>query len=86
VSSKRRRRRNQCASKIRHKSMEDANYAAYLLRRDKGRLIHAYKCQFCHHWHVGHTARQRTREKLRRLLSLAFEGESKSGKAGGAED
>jgi len=82
MSSKRRQRRNQCAGKSRHESKENADYAAYLMRRDKRAWLHAYKCRFCRHWHVGHTAGQRMRERVRRLLSLSLDG----AKSGGVKD
>lgn len=74
MSSKRRQRRNQCAGKIRHRLREDAEYAAYLLRRDKGLLLRAYRCRFCRQWHLGHTTGQKIREKVSRLLSWSPEG------------
>lgn len=24
-------------------------------RREKGRNLKAYPCEFCHHWHIGHS-------------------------------
>lgn len=54
MASKRHIRRKQCGTKIRHKTRENADYHAYLLRRKGERIIHCYHCNFCGGWHVGH--------------------------------
>jgi len=68
-----------------HKLREDAEYAAYLIRRNKGLLMEAYRCRFCRHRHVEHTAGQRMREKLRRLFLWSPRGESGGGNPGRGE-
>ena len=48
-----------CAGKVAHASRHTARRVARSThggRDDLGRL-HAYKCDFCHHWHVGHGGR-----------------------------
>lgn len=70
MPSKRRQRRKRCTGKVRHRTEADAQYAAFLLRQEKGLLLDPYKCSFCHCWHLGHIRRQRQREGLRRLFAL----------------
>lgn len=53
MASKRRLRRRGCTGKLAH-DRQDALYHAFLLRRDKGERVHAYRCRFGNHWHVGH--------------------------------
>jgi hypothetical protein len=48
-----------CAGKVAHGSRHVAARVARSThdgRDDLGRL-HAYQCDFCHHWHVGHGGR-----------------------------
>lgn len=54
MASKRRLRRKECGKKIAH----DKDTAFLLARRawKAGKHMHAYKCQFGHHWHLGHWA------------------------------
>ncbi len=52
MSSKRRIRRKSCEGKRRHKTHEDAMKELRGCSVKTGLRI--YKCQFCHHYHVGH--------------------------------
>jgi hypothetical protein len=55
MASKRRLRRRACVGKIRHLTLKDANYHAFLLRQKTGEHVVAYKCAFCEsRFHVGH--------------------------------
>jgi hypothetical protein len=65
VSSKRRLRRNACGNKVRHLTAIAARAA---IRRQVQRLqstgavvghLQAYRCPFCHGWHVGHSKKVR---------------------------
>lgn len=54
MSSKRRLRRKACVGKIRHLTIQNAEYHAYLLRKASGEYIRAYPCGFCAGFHCGH--------------------------------
>jgi len=49
MASKRRQRRRSCGAKVRY-TRGDAMFAA----REIGRGLHAYRCDFGDHWHIGH--------------------------------
>lgn len=70
MSSKRKKRRRSCESKIRHKD-ENAAYAA-LRNTVKGDVFYvhlsAYRCKFCGGWHIGRMSkrqRQSRRDRIR---------------------
>ena len=52
MASKRRLRRKECTKKTAH----DKETAFMLARRlwRTGKYMHAYKCRFGNHWHLGH--------------------------------
>lgn len=56
MSSKRHVRRKQCSGKIRHSSKHDAEVALFRLTRRRGYTgyMHAYHCEFCGGYHIGH--------------------------------
>lgn len=59
MASKRRLRRNQCGSKVRHASEHAAHLAIRTMRRQAGGAIgylNAYMCPHCGGWHVGHAS------------------------------
>lgn len=55
MSSKRRIRRNACDGKVRFADITTAMSAAWSARKEglTIRLMRAYQCGFCHHWHIG---------------------------------
>jgi hypothetical protein len=59
VSSKRAIRRRACGKKTRHATEADARAHIAALHHKKGYQgqMRAYRCPFCHGWHVGHTGR-----------------------------
>lgn len=54
MSSKRRLRRRACEQKASYPTLADAMAHKASLRHRKGEHVHAYKCDFGDHWHVGH--------------------------------
>ena len=58
MSSKRHLRKRSCASKHRHATHAEA--VAHLIHMNKQghRGLHAYKCDFGDHWHVGHMTKE----------------------------
>ena len=59
MSSKRRLRRKQCETKIKHESRSNAFSALRsLLKRDNKWFMTVYKCKFCGKWHIGHSKGQ----------------------------
>ena len=52
MASKRRLRRNACTGKIRYSEDDAVRFAQ--ISRGNGKRLNAYKCEFCHQWHVGH--------------------------------
>lgn len=54
MASRRAERRRACSGKSKHKSRQDALWE--ILKRPTPVLskLNAYRCQWCHHWHVGH--------------------------------
>lgn len=64
MSSKRGERRRSCERKKRYFSKAEATIECGRLHR-KGVAVHAYKCSFGDHWHIGHkTASQKQQEYL----------------------
>ena len=55
MSSKRRIRRNACKGKQVYGSEEQAKEVARFIGRRRGDYMVAYRCEFCHHWHHGHS-------------------------------
>ena len=51
MASLRRKRRKQCAGKVRH---ETQRFAILALMAWHCTDMHPHKCQFCGGWHVGH--------------------------------
>lgn len=47
-------RQSQCGQKRRWRSKGRAAMAADLIRQTSGKAMHAYPCQFCGGWHIGH--------------------------------
>lgn len=45
---------SQCKGKRRYGNQQTATWMAEQLLR-KGRVLHAYQCDYCHVWHVGHS-------------------------------
>lgn len=56
MSSKRRVRRNQCGTKVRHATHIAAMMHLRALRSKEP--LNAYKCRFCRGYHVGHQPNQ----------------------------
>jgi len=55
MASKRRQRRKECGSKVRHADQTAAIHAACAMRRNLGsRCLNTYRCKWCGGWHVGH--------------------------------
>jgi hypothetical protein len=55
VSSRRRQRRRSCTRKHRYPSaVLAAKAAATVQARAAATPLHAYPCQFCRGWHIGH--------------------------------
>lgn len=56
MASKRRLRRKECSSKVRHADVPAAQAAIRALNRNKGYqgLLNTYHCRFCGGVHVGH--------------------------------
>ena len=56
MASKRAKRRKACTGKVRHASQGAAVYAARMLRQKNLEMgvLHAYRCQFCGGFHIGH--------------------------------
>lgn len=55
MASKRNIRRKSCEGKQQYGSLSDAIAASRkAVWRTDGDAIHAYKCRFCGHWHIGH--------------------------------
>ncbi len=54
MASKRRLRRTSCNGKQRHAGEAAARAHAERLSFNGDRELHAYQCDFCRHWHVGH--------------------------------
>lgn len=52
MSSKRRIRKASCDGKVPH--AKDAAYTTAKRMWKRGERVHAYKCPFGNHWHVGH--------------------------------
>lgn len=60
MASKRRIRRRQCNNKKRFETSGEAGYLAYKLMsngKDRGSVVHVYRCKFCGGYHVGHMQR-----------------------------
>lgn len=53
MASKRRIRRKQCGDKQRHKSEAEATAHAVSYLHKFGKYKRAYRCSWCHYWHVG---------------------------------
>jgi hypothetical protein len=53
-------RRNSCTSK---KAMgrNEARQSAICIRKHGGERMHAYYCEFCKYWHIGHRNKHRKR-------------------------
>lgn len=62
MSSKRRIRRKSCEGKRRHETHHDAMIEMCQGRVREGLVI--YKCQFCHHYHVGHKTKAAKRATM----------------------
>jgi hypothetical protein len=54
MSSLRRLRRISCTEKQPYETADLADQARRSLLRNKGERVHAYKCRFGRHFHVGH--------------------------------
>lgn len=56
MASKRRIRRMQCGTKVRHPDQKSAVVSIAKLHRRRGYqgFMHAYHCRFCGGWHTGH--------------------------------
>ena len=56
MASKRRLRRKSCEGKAKHDTKDNAVVAIKVLVRNRGHQgqLHAYRCDFCGKWHVGH--------------------------------
>lgn len=54
MSSKRKQRRKECGSKVRHPDQPAAIRAANSLRRTGTHWVNTYRCKWCGGWHVGH--------------------------------
>lgn len=52
MSSKRRLRKSSCDGKVARD--KDGAYAQAKRMWKRGERVHAYKCDFGNHWHVGH--------------------------------
>ena len=59
-AEKRKARRRACKGKIRHETMQEAqaHQAAMFFR--KGERMHAYHCETCGRYHVGHFSGRNT--------------------------
>ena len=64
MASKRRLRRRACERKRDYPDQTTATAAARSLRRATGEHVHAYRCQHCAAWHVGHPPK-RVRQAIR---------------------
>lgn len=53
MASKRRLRRKQCG-KHSFPDEKTANTACLIARKERGQRLHAYRCNFCPTWHIGH--------------------------------
>lgn len=53
MASKRHLRRKECQAKVRHDTVDHANFHARNLTRFRQIAYHSYHCQFCGGWHVG---------------------------------
>ena len=58
MASKRAARRKSCDGKIRYATGAEATAEACRLRRRSHWPMQAYRCQFCHGYHVGHMPRK----------------------------
>lgn len=58
MASKRRVRRQKCGFKQRHATEAEAVAHATSLRYAGSPGVQAYRCPFCHQWHVGHWRRR----------------------------
>jgi len=54
MASKRRLRRKACEGKVRHLDLASAWEAARVAAQRSGDIIHAYRCQHCGGFHIGH--------------------------------
>ena len=54
MSSKRRIRRRSCGRKRAYPTKLAAQIDARQATRRDARKINAYRCRFCHQWHIGH--------------------------------
>jgi hypothetical protein len=55
MASKRAVRRRACVGKIRHPDKLAASEHCGRLHGPRGKhALHAYRCPFCHGWHIGH--------------------------------
>jgi hypothetical protein len=54
MASKRLIRRRQCGDKVAHQTKADALRLVNVLWRKDGGRMNAYRCPWCHKWHVGH--------------------------------
>lgn len=58
MASKRCLRRKSCEGKVRHPTKEGAIISLKKLTKSRGHqgYMHAYRCNFCGQWHIGHVA------------------------------
>lgn len=54
MSSKRAVRRRECGGKKQYATMAEAVKACYQYQMDFGGWVRAYRCKFCHQFHIGH--------------------------------
>ena len=56
MASRRHQRERQCGDKQQFVSVQDAKIQVWKLRNQQGYTgtMNAYKCRFCHRYHIGH--------------------------------
>jgi hypothetical protein len=51
-------KRKSCEGKKKFPDLVSANAARYLIMRDSGNKMWAYKCKFCNSYHLGHPSKR----------------------------
>lgn len=54
MASKRRVRRQTCGDKKSYDDQAKAAFVAYIMNQQQPDKVQAYRCKFCHQFHVGH--------------------------------
>lgn len=66
MASKRRLRRKSCEGKKKFDNQTDAIKTVMRMKSD-GESVHAYKCNFCNGWHVGHYHKRTHKTELSKV-------------------